>query len=483
MDWLSNLFLVLLLTDVAGTIFFLISAVFKKTPLGRDIGVQRFLLDVTLGSFLVPFVYLVLYVNKRIKTVELESDINLFYSTPSIRRINAVLGCIWVGMFLGLLLYRLYRRYRWAMICRGNIPEEDEAVSEVFEKVSAQLGISGKVSLYRNDSIDVPCITYQHGFVVMLPLVRYTEKEAEVVFYHELCHFMNHDMYIKTIGCIVALLHVFNPAAHILLARMDLLCEKYCDRVACKKGKDTFTREEYFQTILNLLLTDGRDERYQLFALVDSISNYERRVEYMLNDYRHGRMKKGAALVIAACFLLGSSTSALAAGKGVTEAYENLAESTSVLTGEDVDDVNYISDSDDMVLLELMREFDLNPDDVVMTDDKVNVGPSRETRGITWTIPVGKTYMSSGFKLDEGDRIMATVVGTPTDIEYNTGIKDPDCIMHYTSGSDIVCFTYKVTMKGRHYFFVSNLDETEELHVEATVIVTPKEELEEEPEE
>ena len=475
MDWISNLFLVLLLTDVAGTIFFLIGGALKKTPLGRDIGVQRFLMIATLCAFLVPFVYLVLYLDKRINTIELESDINLFYSTPSIRRINAVLGCIWIGMFLGLLLYRLYRRYRWMMICRGNIPEEDEATYKVFENVSERLGISGKVSLYRKDSIDVPCITYHHGFVVMLPLVCYTEKEAEVIFYHELCHFLNHDMYIKTIGCIVALLHVFNPTAHILLDRMDLLCEKYCDRVACKKGRDTFTREEYFQTILNLLLTDGRKQRYQLFALVDSISSYERRVEYMSKNHGHGKLKKGAAFVIAACFLLGCSTSALAAGKGVTAAYENLAESTSVMTEKGV---GIVSNTDDVALLELMNEYDLNPEDVVMTDDEISVGSARDGRLITWTIPVGKTYMTSGFPVEVGDRMTAMVVGTPIDQEYETGIKDPDCIMHYTTAHDTVTFEYEVVMKGRHYFFVTNRNGTEELHVEATVVVTLKEELE-----
>ncbi|MDE6844815.1 MAG: M56 family metallopeptidase [Lachnospiraceae bacterium] len=477
MDWLSNLFVVLLLTDIAGTIFFFISVVLKRTPFGRDIGFQRFLMNVTLCAFLVPFVYFALYVDKRINTVELESDINLFYSTPLIRRFNAVLGCIWVGLFFALLLYRLYRRYRWAMICRGNIPEEDEAIGRVFENVSAALGVSGKVSLYRNDSIEVPCITYHHGYVVMLPLIRYKEKEAEVIFYHELCHFLNHDMYIKTIGCIVALLHVFNPAAHILLSRMDLLCEKYCDRAACKKGKDTFTREEYLQTILNLLLTDGREERYQLFALVDSISNYERRVKFMLDNHKHGTVKKGAALLMAACFLLGSSTSALAAGNGVTAVYEGLAESTSVRTENGVD-INTMSDAEDAIMLELMKECNLDPEDVVITDDEVTVGAQRSSRNITWTIPVGKTYMTSGFPVAVGDKMSALVVGTPEDIEFEAGIKDPDCIMHYTTSHGMLAFNYDVKMKGRHYFYICNLSETEELHIEATVIVTEKEELE-----
>ena len=473
MDWISNLFVVLLLTDITGTIFFLVGAALKKTPLGRDIGFQRFLLDVTLCAFLLPFVYFTLYFGKRINEIGLESDINLFYNTPWIRRLNAVLGCIWIGMFLGLLLYRLHRRCRWAMICRGNIPEEDEAVSKVFENVSAELGISGKVSLYRNDSIDVPCITYHHGFVVMLPLIRYTEEEAEVIFYHELCHFLNHDMYIKTIGCIVALLHVFNPAVHIMLERMDLLCEKYCDRAACKKGKLAFTREEYFRTILKLLLTDGRKDRYELFALVDSKSNYERRVEYMLKNHGHGGIKKGAALVMAACFLLGCSTSALAAGEGVAIAYENLAENTSVKADEEMALLDISDDADDATVLRLTKPYDLDPDNVVMTDDEVITGPAREIRVITWTIPAGKTYMTSGFVVSIGDQMTATVVPTPDDIEYEIGIKDGKDIMHYAMVTGTEGIIYEVMDNRRHYFYISNPSD-EELHIEATVIVTER---------
>ena len=72
----------------------------------------------------------------------------------------------------------------------------------------------------------------------------------------------------------------------------------------------------------------------------------------------------------------------------------------------------------------------------------------------------------------------AAVVGIPRDIDYDTGIKDPESIMYYTSGSGTTAFEFPVTLKGRHYFFISNLSETEELHIEAIVFVTTKEELE-----
>lgn len=484
MDWISNLFVVLLLADVAGTIFFLISELVKRTRFGIDIRFQRFLMDATLCAFFVPFVYFAFYIDKRMHMVELGSEVNLFYNTPWIRRFNTVLGCVWFGVFLVLLSYRLCRRHRWTMICRGNIPEEDEAVSEVFERVSRELGISGKVSLSRNDSVEVPCITYYHGPVVILPLQRYTKEEAEIIFYHELCHYLNHDLLLKAMGSIAALLHVFNPTAHILLAQMELLCEKCCDVTACKKGKVTFTHEEYFQMIMNMLLMDGRRERYQLFAIVNGTSNYERRVKYMLDYHKRGRMKKRTMFVMAALFLLGSSTSALAAGNGVAMVYQGLAESTSVKVDENVEamDDEVVWSNGEVVLSE--RPCDLNPENVVITDDEVMMGPERETRVITWNIPPQMTYMTSGFKVKTGDKMTALVVPNPDDFEYEIGFKDGKDIMHYALATGTETVIYTVDEGARHYFYISNLSETEDLHIDATVIVTtpPPEEEEEETE-
>ena len=70
------------------------------------------------------------------------------------------------------------------------------------------------------------------------------------------CHNLNRDLYLKTIGCIVALLYVFNPVMHIMLYEMDMLCERCCDRVASKKGENRFTVQEYFQTIFLSLVNE-----------------------------------------------------------------------------------------------------------------------------------------------------------------------------------------------------------------------------------
>ncbi len=457
MDWVSNLFVVLLLTDVTGTIFYLVGLLFRKLWFDSDVRWWRFQTKVTLIAFGIPFVYLILYVGMQGAYLHQRSTLSLFYATLSMIKVFAILGWVWVAVFLALLAHRLYRYGKWAAICRGNIPEEDPAVEELFDSISAELGVTGKIALYRNDSIDIPCVTYYHGWVVILPLRRYSRQEANVVLYHELCHYVEGDVLLKSFGIVISLLHVFNPTVHILLRQMDLLCEESCDRLVCKKGNTDFTERQYFQIIFDMLLADKSKNRYQLFALVDGESGYERRVLCMKNFRERGSAKRITVLALSACFLLGSSMTALAAGKGMTGMYENVADETREMTDE----------ADIQAMNEIIREYDLDPADVIMLDDIETYG---RVKVIDWTVPAGKTFMTSGFTKAEGDSVAVALSVTPEDVTIQTGIKDPEYIMRYVEGEDVVSHTFEIEITGRHYFFVINTSETEDVRVEGSLI-------------
>lgn len=461
--------------DITGTIFFLVGNVFRRI-IKNDVVFLRFLTKATLYAYLVPFVYVILYLTKRIRLIRIKSNYNLFYNTPLTLELEAVLGCIWIVLFLALLVHRLYRRYRWVLICRGNIPEEDDKVMQVFAQTCAGLGIDGKVSLCRNDSIDTPCITRYHGHIVMLPLVRYTEEEARIIFYHELCHYLNGDLYLKTMGCIAALLHVFNPAVHILMKRLDLICEQCCDRAACEKGRKIFTKQEYFRIILKSVMNNGKIDRYQLFALADDKSNYERRVEYMFGYHVNGGLRKSSAVVLAACFLFGSSITSLAAGDGLTDGYQDLADQTRDLStygSSEADVFEVASDSADVTdeeVIEIMaKTFGLDPEKIIIVDDGIQTYNDNEPWHISWSVDPTYTYVSSGFKQEVGDIVPIVTYGDPDDIVYRMGVMDPKLTMWYVEGSGMLDMRYTFEIKGRHYFFVNNLSETDYLDVEAYI--------------
>ena len=473
MDWMSNLFVVLFITSITGTIFYVIGMVFSRIWFRDDVRLLRIQMRIAQWAFIVPFVYIVLYLRSRARFSTAGNVNNLFYSTPVMRRTCAVLGCIWVLLFLGLLAYKVYVRCRWMMVFRGNIPEEDAGTAELFEEICEQMGISGRVSLYRNDSVEMPCITYAHGFAVVLPLKCYTEKETAVILYHELCHYLSGDIYLKTVSCIVALLHVVNPAAHVMLKRLSLVCEECCDRMACEMGAEMFSRKEYFQTILSALDKEEKRERYNLFLLADTIGDYERRVQSMRKYRADGGLKKGTAVLLTACFLLGSSITALAAGDGMTVAYGAAAEATADRVEEDGNAAENMAVSDTMsdeeILEEFARAYDLDPEDVVMIgeEDIETIGNFMNVEG---DIDPGETLMTSGFSKEVGDVVTVTTVGSPSDQRYQMGIKDPNALMRYVEGTGTMVHDFEIKIKGRHYFFVTNLNSSSKLHIKATVM-------------
>ena len=474
MDWMNNLFVVLILTTITGTIFYVMGIPFRKIWFKNSIRLLRFQLRVTQGAFLVPFVYIVLYVHARVYLPGMKSNVNLFYHTPATLWMSILLTCGWIVFFLRQLAGRVSRRYRWMQICQGNIPEEDMEIQALFTEICERLGAGGKVTLCRNDSVNMPCITYHKGYTVVLPLECYTQKEAAIIFSHEICHYLNGDLYRKSAGTAANLIHAFNPVVRKTTSELNIACEEYCDSVACRKGEGLFTDKEYYGMILDELKEDRKRERYNLLAFAETRSDYERRVECMSNNRLHGNIKKGTAVLLSACFLMGSSITALAVGDGVTVAYRAVADVTDNRVEENVDIEGSVETADTLseeeIIEEFARAYDLDPDDVVMMGEE-GIELTGDFININWPgIPAGRTYMSSGFSQVEGDAVTVTTVGSPSDIKYQTGIKDPHQVMRYVEGSGDTSYTFPISIKGRYYFFVTNLDSSRVLDAQATII-------------
>ena len=475
MDWMSNLFIMLLLTSMTGAVFYVLGLFFRLVWFRWDARLVRIQIQMVQCAFIVPFVYVVLNLRMRRQVSQMTagSGLNLFYSTPAMRQAWARLGFVWILLFLVLLIRKLYIRYRWMRVFQGNIPEEDAETEEMFAEICEKLGVGGKVTLCRNDLIKVPCITYSHGFVVVLPLECYTRKETEVILYHELCHYLNGDIYLKTGGCIVSLLHVVNPIVHIMLKRLSLACEEYCDRMACEKGEGVFSRKEYFDTVVGSLPNNRKRERYNLFLLADTTGECERRVRCMREYRKCGSLKKRTVAVLSVCFLLGSSITALVVGEGMAEAYGEAAAATDVRMEEVkgiVDNAaTAVTLSDGEILEEPARAYDLDSEDIILIGDE-GIEVQGNSIYVEWDVPAGKTCLTTNFQGEIGNTVIATTDGSPSDIRYQMGIKDPNDLMRYVEGTGYMSHKFSINVKGGYCFFVSNQDITDELHITGTIM-------------
>ncbi len=464
MAWANNLFVALVMMDITGTIFFLTGLLFRMTCFKGDVRWSRFHTAAVLGAFGIPFVYLILYTDQWLVPSHNKKGVtDLFMNTPMMSDVFAVLGLVWITLFVLLLLYRIYRYTGLINICKGNIPEEDEEVQEVFDRACKELRISGKISLVRNDLIKMPCIAYYHGANVMLPLDCYSSREIRVILYHELCHYVEHDVLFKNAAIIINLLHMFNPVGYIILKQIGLLCEESCDRLACEKGKNEFTEQEYFDVIFKMLIDNDKRERYQLMSLADTSLNYERRIQSM-SRYHEGRhIRKGLALVLSACFLLGSSTTALAVGNGANTAYSAIANET---FGFEVDSV-------EQQKLELARQFNASPDDVVIIGNE-GIEPYGLVIDIDWIVPAGKIYSTVGFRLAEGQEVGFMMSSSPEELIVQAGLQYPDLIVYGVEDSGILEHTYVIEENGRYNFVVRNPKENEEsVTVQGSIVKGP----------
>ncbi len=469
MDWMNNLFLVLILTTVTGSVFYLIGLIFGRIWSGDDSKVLRLQMRITQWSFLLPFVYFVLYIRERKRMTTAGSAVNLFYNTPMMQRVFAILGLVWITLFVVLIVRKLYQRHERMRIFDGNIPEEDAEVEAMFEEICDQLGIAGQVSLYRNDMVKMAYMLYWHGHAVVLPLKRYTREEMAVLLYHELCHYVNRDFYVKTVSCIVSLLHVINPFVPSMLKQLDLACEEYCDRCACQKGAELFSEKEYFQTILHVLNEEEKKERYNLLMLADTRSDFEKRVLCMKRFHERGGIKKGTALVLSVCFLIGSSMAALLAGAGMTKTYRVAAQATDTRAVDSEETLVDAKGVDGELPEEFTRVYDLDADTVIVME-KEGTEIVENFINIDWTLRPGETGMIPEFSKEADDMISIMIVGEPDDISYQMGVKDSNELIRYVEGRGHLSYDFSVTEHGEYCFLVTNLDGSRDLQIKGTVI-------------
>ena len=188
----------------------------------------------------------------------------------------------------------------------------------------------------------------------------------------------------------------------------------------------------------------------------------------MSRTHKKGSLKKSAAVIAAAAFLMGSSMTALAAGDGLVEAYKDMADETSVKNTYDGIVGTNVDVSDEEALEVLCKAYNLDPSKVTIMEDDAD--PASLVRKITWIVPKGETYMSSGFVQEVGDNVCVTVQGTPESLNYQMGLKDPEDIMWYVEGFGKIHQDFTIGIKGRHYFFVTNLSEQADLDIEAAIV-------------
>ena len=154
---------------------------------------------------------------------------------------------------------------------------------------------------------------------IVLPEIALSQEELEGVLVHELTHWNKKDLWVKWLAVLGAAVHWFNPAARLLVDRLDRDCELSCDR-AVSMAWERPRRARYGEMLLRLAAWEGSSS----IALFSQKQRLEERLIAVMETRSYG--KKAVLLGAAACLTLVLTSTALGAYTGPEAVEEQLTQ-------------------------------------------------------------------------------------------------------------------------------------------------------------
>lgn len=313
---------------------------------------------------------------------------------------------------------------------------------EVFLKICSEFKIKeGRISLYRSYKAVTPFITGMIHPKVVLPVAEYEEQQLEVIFTHELNHFLQKDLRVKCLNNLIVCIHFFNPFVYLLKRRIMLWSEFLCD---CRSVKSLGYVKQYFDTI-TALMTGEEPVAMQASSLFEGKEELNWRIKHMLK-YRNGKkisVKKAMAMGITTALLsmaLVFQTTVYAAELSV-DVFVNTQDSQEE-TAVSSSDVEYTMTG--------------HPD---TPEQYVHINPfAKGTTSYSWTVNANSWLDTSSVYVAAGGSITISGNLDPTDQTIRVGIMNSAGVIRYINATNCFAHTFAITESGNYRIYMENLN-------------------------
>lgn len=130
---------------------------------------------------------------------------------------------------------------------RSFLPSEDPAVLAAVKSVARELHmpVPTVCSLAQHKS---PSIQGLFHPIIVIPENIYDEKDLIYVFYHELMHWKEHDLWIKLLINVLCCIFWWNPCSHLLKLNLNETLELRCDQAVSRLFKEP-EKNEYVRVL------------------------------------------------------------------------------------------------------------------------------------------------------------------------------------------------------------------------------------------
>ena len=144
-----------------------------------------------------------------------------------------VLLLVWAAGSLGLAARTGFGAWKFHKKLRSYEPLEDSRIERLAQQAARELDMPAPL-LIQTLRADTPVIAGLLRPVILLPCYHYTDEEYRYVFLHELCHWKNHDMWVKLFVEVFCILFWWNPLVYLLKKDLARALELKCDGAVLK---------------------------------------------------------------------------------------------------------------------------------------------------------------------------------------------------------------------------------------------------------
>ncbi len=461
MVWENNFFYLLFLNAITGNVAYILSSKLMKIALkhGNARTVYHLLRGVII-FFSVPFSYIYVVISC---FGEVNGKLLSYCGNQYIAEVFHRIFLVWLIITSAIAILYGYRFVKYQRLRAYNIPLFDDKLKELFCSFYPKKRFKG-IRMYTNMMCPTPCVMGVLRPILVLPQVPYTREELVIMLAHEAVHIKHRDNLWKTIGRVISVLCWWNPFLHFYMWDLDNWSETYCDYVVCRSILDG-DRQRYAKVLVSAAVKSNKYYSVggsSIATFGDSQTIY-RRIK-RLSKLNMGKGKRALCILLSAVFVLGSGTTAIAAGEITSVKGEDLylqtmeteitASNVEVINLDVVDNVNVFSMS--------AEELAAEGYEIVSMESESGIATYGTQKVFDWDIAASSIGASGNFLKRKDTTIDVYCYITFPSGQSGTarvGVIEPDGTFVYglCSNNDSVAINYTCERLGYYKVAVQNL--------------------------
>ncbi|MCD2492181.1 M56 family metallopeptidase [Lacrimispora sp. NSJ-141] len=366
----------------------------------------------------------------------------LFRRTPFFVWSSRIFSVVWcIGFFCEISNY--IRNWRILNGIKKRSKEAGNKIERIEYKVEERLRIRRRIPVYLSEEQEVPVIGGFWRSVILLPDKVYREEELEMILEHELWHYKQRDLLLKKLCGWIVRVEWFNPLTRYLFSEVDRWGDALCDVHICFEGEKRWSRKKYFNTVINNC-SRGKVDFCSGMRLQSDLEDVRERIDRM-GRYKSKLAKKRFNILLTAIFILMSSVTAMAAGRGIESIYDEVYDATEKRITEPLQPQQQL------------EEFERLPgDDVTIIRSDENMG-ARTSNTFSWTLSP-KTLKETGqFYASKGSSVTISVTPDPMSAKTGIGLDQPYGYLRGVSGTGAYNHTFAINESGYYRAYAENL--------------------------